>query len=322
MANIDEIMKRIQGLINKAESSEFPEERAAFQAQAEKLMQKYRIEEERLIADSTEDSGITPVQDQVVVLNDSHESEFMVKYCGIFAMIVDHCGVRSHLAYGPDRSEIIGHVVGYRSDIRYAEVLYSASRLVFMAKLEPKVDPDLSDAENVHRMRESGMTRRRIAQLMWKEDTHAAHAKVGKLYKQRCEELGVDPVVAGRNVNAKTYRQEYVRAFHDELWMRLFDARNAAGEYGGGLELHGRKERVDEAFYALYPRYREQAEAAKRRMEEAKAKPADKRKPRRATKAQTDRFFSDSATLGRSAGRSAAQEVRLRGVNRTGSLES
>ncbi len=319
MADIDGLMKKIQALINKAEASEFPGERDAFQAQAEKLMAQHRIAEEELIAASSEDANaITPEHDEVVILANSLESEFRTKYCGIFAAIADHCGVRVHFAYS-NNYEIIGHVTGYRSDIRYAEVLYSASRLVFMAKLEPKVEPGLSDAENVYRMREAGMTRRRIAQLLWHEDTHGAHAKVGKLYKARCEELGLDPVVAGRNVSAKTYRESFASSFYDELWMRLFDARNAAGAYGGGVELHGRKERVDEAFYVRYPRYKEQAERAKQKIAENKSKAA--RKPRRVSQARMDRYFSDSATLGRSAGRSAAQEVQLRGVNGRGSLE-
>jgi hypothetical protein len=321
MADIDALMKKIQALINKAESTEFPGEKAAFQAQAEKLMAQHRIAEEELIAASSEDANaITPDHDTVVILSNSGESEFRTKYCGIFAAIADHCGVRVHFTYSfNENSEIIGQVTGYRSDIRYAEVLYSASRLVFMAKLEPKVEPDLSDAENVYRLRESGMTRRRIAQLLWGEDTHSAHAKVGKLYKEHCEALGMDPVVAGRNVSAKTYRESFAASFYDELWMRLFDARNAAGAYGGGVELHGRKERVDEAFYERFPRYREQAERAKAQVAQNKAKT---RKPRKVSQARMDRYFSDSATLGRSAGRSAAQEVQLRGVTGRGSLEA
>jgi hypothetical protein len=148
-------------------------------------------------------------------------------------------------------------MVGFESDVKYAQALYTTLRLHFSNTLEPEVDAALSDKENIYRLRSAGWVRRdiRIA-LGWPENTAS---KVQRLYEEACRERGEDPVVAGRQVNVKLYRKSFADGYVSEVSNRLWDMRSSQ-EAGMALQLRGRKEAVQEAYYQRFPQFRPQGE--------------------------------------------------------------
>jgi hypothetical protein len=300
-------MERLQNLLNRAEHPNTPGPEADLCRQrAEELMRKYRIAEEDLIA--SDPTALTPVLDFITVCGDTSMQRW---YTDLMWYVADHAGVRTFQKWErtPGGYEVRAGVVGYEADIRLVQMIYGAARLAFQSLLEPGVDRSLSDAENVYRLRSSGMTRRNVAKILWGLDTHAAHAKAGTLYKEECAKRGETPALAGRGTDVETYREAYARGFVAQLARRLRRSRDAADSSGGAIVLHGRKERVEEAFYGFFPELKPSPLPAEKETAPAKTKV---RKPTKAERAAYHRkHFSAAANAGESAGTRAANEVEL-----------
>jgi hypothetical protein len=252
---------KIGSLIAMAEDETLPEAtRVAYRSKAEQLMREYRIAEEETIA--ADQFSILPRRFEVVLLEgDAFRSEFRGSYVEIFREIALHAGIRVRFEYRyfnreteePSRVVAVGY--GYDGDIRLAEFLWTAAHLVFITRIDANVNPTLSDQLNCYYLRNSGMKRNDIASALWGSaynDGHA-HGRVQKLYLAECVARGEQPKVAGRGIQVSLYRKAYANAFEDEFGWRLRQARDAADSVGGALELPGRKERVNEAFYAEWP---------------------------------------------------------------------
>jgi hypothetical protein len=270
-------------LANAEDESLTPEARESYRAKAEKLMHDYRIAEEDLIA--RDETAAVPVLDVVTVLP-SHAvyNPLKDKYRSLFSVIADHAGIRVAFEekYGKyenrgEDSTLTAKVVGYEGDIAYAKFLWTAAHLAFLTRIDARVDPKLSDQLNCYYMRGSGMKRNEIANKLWGSaynDGHA-HGKVQKLYVAECKLRGETPKVSGRGIQVDLYRDAYASSFVSEFSWRLTKASDAAGVKGGGIELHGRKSRVDEAFYAEYPDHRPMDPEKRRKlMEERRAQRA------------------------------------------------
>jgi len=321
----EKILNRVANLLNKAEdAATTPEESATYRAKAQELMQQYRIEEEQLIA--VDQTSIEPIHHMMIVC--AGASQFRRQYVDLAYYCIEHAGVEAKFVTtrleGQTSSTVVAHLVGYEGDVRLAEMVYQSARLVFGERLEPKVEPALSDAENIYRLRSAGMSRRDVAWELWKLDTHAAHARVGETYKAVARARGEEPALDGRGISAGQYRAEYAAQFPITLYWRLVAARDAADSVGGGLVLHGRKERVQEAFWTRYPEYRpaapstevvevKPAKALTPRQQEAAIAKASRDAARRADRLKRERIRrgSAAATAGRDAGDRAAKAVSL-----------
>jgi hypothetical protein len=322
--------ERIRNLLAKADATqdEFPGEAALFREKAEELMARHRVAEEDLIASDA--TALLPIVKKITIT--SRSSEFTQSHHSLWYWTAEHCGVQYGARYTRDGIEVTA--VGYESDIRYAETLYQNAWLTMSSRLEPKVDPKESDPENIYRLRSAGLARNRVAQLLWDspmgKDGHADHAKVGRLYAMACAERGEDPAVAGRGLNKEVYRSKYADSFVARYMDRLRASRDAVDSLGALPTLHGRKERVDEAFWAEFPhehpdRVKERREAA----EKAAAEAGDDKKavkPRKWTMADQRQYernhLSAAAYAGVSAGRAAADAIELgRGTKKAQRVE-
>jgi hypothetical protein len=314
---------KVRALLDTAESYENEgnlEAAASYRTKAEELMVKYRVEQEQAIA--VDPAVAKPVQRDIVLA--SQGSKYRDRYHIMWWHIAKHCEVRewSEYKYGEEGYRLTAHAVGYAEDVEYAEMMFTSARLVFAERLEPKIDPNVSDQVNAYRLRASGMERVRVAQALWGNTDKAFLARVGRLYKAECEERGEEAMLSGRGVTGAAYREQYADQFVVTLSNRLWSARQAANASGGGLVLHGRKERINEAFYAFYPEQKP-----------APALPSAEEGPRCEACARSKRgacrehyipmgrssrgpdYNSVAAERGRMAGRAAARQV---GINRGG----
>jgi hypothetical protein len=320
MSNVklDDMMRKIKGLLANADDPATPSAAAdTFRAKAEQLMQKYRIEEEHL-----RESGalyaetITPKRDIIVVCPAGNP--FFQTYYNLAVYAIQHTGVRGKYNWQSVDGiySLVMDVVGFESDIRYADMLFQSARIVFADRMEPKYKADLSDEDNVYAMRNAGLERGRIGQLMgWGGEGTQGPNKVTRVYKKACAQRGEEAKVVGRDFNVKVFREQYSQGFVSEFWSRLYNARNAATTGGADLVLHNRKDAVDEAFYEHFPNLRPKAEID--------GGPKSKRRAARWTKAdqaRADRAYSKAGQAGSGAGRQAAKEVDLGGRKAPGRL--
>jgi hypothetical protein len=330
---LGKILKLVQVMLEMADrESTPPGEAANARAKAEQLMRKYRIQEEQLIASDA--TAIEPIWDQIVI--GSSKSPFYNQYYHLWSYVAQHTGVRYR--YSWVGSDLTMSVVGYEPDVRFAQMLYASARLVFQERIDPQVKPELGDAENCYRLRSAGIERNRIANMLWGASTGSdgawAHRKVGNLYKEACAQRGEDPALNGRQINAKTFRESYAKNFVEHFASLLRQARNAADSNGGVLELKGRSERVDEAFYSRYPEMRPVPVVAEEQEESCEnCERASKKEPGKKCRKHTWRWTaadqarwnreqnSLSAQAGRLAGREAASQVELNHVAKAKRLE-
>lgn len=311
---------KIAALIAKAERTDNEAEAATFRAAADRLMRKFQIAEEGLIAE--DQTSILPVEREIHLAD--IDSKFHSLHLTMWAATARHCGVEYVYRYQTG-GKYVATVIGYASDVRYAEFLHNSARLMMIAKLEPAVDPNKSDEDNVYALRSAGIERIRIATMIWGEGSHSNNAKVSRLYAAACAKRGEDPTVSGRQVNAKTFRTVYAESFATRYSARLREARDATDKAeGGALVLSGRAERVKEAFYKRFPQYRpapasEPAEPTGPCPDCAKTKSKTKKcqihRPFKWTQADEERWNrmneGASALAGKAAGRSAADSVQI-----------
>ncbi len=328
--------KKIGALIANAEDESLSEEaRKLYRLKAEQLMREYRVAEEDAIA--KDEAASLPRRFEVVLLQgNAFNSDLRAFYVDIWQEVALHAGVKSFVEYRyrrtesdePNRMVAVGY--GYDLDVRLAEFLWTAAHLVFVARVDARVNPELSDQENCYYLRNSGMKRNDIANQLWGSayDDGPAHGKVQKLYLAECAKRGEEPKVSGRGIQVKLYRAGYANGFCDEFGWRLREARDAADSAGGGLVLHGRAERVAEAFYEAFPNRRpktsEEAEAYWKTLKEQEANCEGCKKtksktgkcsfhrPREATQADRKRWARQDgaeAKAGRANGTAAARSV-------------
>lgn len=223
---------------------------ANYRERAETIMDKYRIAEEEAIASGATD--VTPAAHDIRLYTGG--TDLSGWYTDVFRAIIRHTGVRFALRWD---NGYIAEVVGYEGDVRYTEFLWTAALLMFSTRIDPRWDSSVPEAENIYRLRGAGVKRREIADKAWGNGYDAAaRSKVQRVYAAECARRGEPVAAAGLGFNGGDYRSAYARGFYHTLRQRLQMARDAADSVGGGVVLHGRIERVDEAFYTLFPSYR------------------------------------------------------------------
>lgn len=254
--------EKIGKLIAMSEDGSLSREaRASYAEKAEALMRSYRINEENVISSGAE-AASTPQFYQITLVEGMglwYSGEFSDAYLRIWREIKRHAGLAGHAKYDYDENGSARNLVavgyGYEIDIRLAQFLWTAAHLTFATRIDTKVNLNLSDQENCYYMRGSGMERRDVAKLLWGSDEKdgAAHGRVHRLYLAECAKRGEQPSVGGKGFQAKRYREAYAEGFVDEFGYRLRDARSAVDSRSGGLVLHGREERVNQAYWEAFP---------------------------------------------------------------------
>ena len=312
----------IRGLIAQADHPNTSDiEAAAFRAKAEELMKAYRVAEEDALA--VDPALVVPTHLDVVLT--VRNGELSHHYPSMVRTIAQHTQVRVRAMWGWNENTQVLNVtaVGYEGDLRFFELLWTNAQLMFSTKIDVTWDDNLSEAENVYRMRQAGIKRREIADRAWKNgDQAAARSKVQRIYVRESAARGEDPLASGLSFSSANYRQAYAQSFVDTLRTRLRIARDAAESRGGLPEHKGRRDRVDEAFYAKFPAARpwdvqvSYTDPTKEcvRCQRAKTTCNDHRAWRETSWTKRDELAAQrrengSAVAGRRAGRSAAEGV-------------
>lgn len=132
MADTDTWTTRIQALLTKAESTEFPEEAEALVAKAQELMTRHAIDEATLAAAGGQSTDTMTTQ--VVEIDAPYASAKASVLAGI--AIANRCKVLSRKSYNGTEY----HVFGFASDVAaveqlFASLLVQASRALIAAPI-------------------------------------------------------------------------------------------------------------------------------------------------------------------------------------------
>jgi hypothetical protein len=327
---------KIRALLAHADDERLSDEaRASYRARAMEFMRKYQIAEEEAIA--VDPTSAVPMS--IVIDFELGDARYDLHgfYPLIIRRIAEHTGVRVHTARGANYTSYRFTLVGYEGDVRYTEFLWTSAFLMFTTKVDPVWDNDLPVESNIYRLRAAGFKRKEIADRAWgygAGDEAKNRSKVQRIYVREAAKNGEDAVASGLDFNSANYRRAYAEAFINTLTSRLRQARDAADSVGGVLDLHGRMDRVDDAFYDLFPNLRPSTtvsiyvdpRADCDRCKRAKSGYCQVHaylRPRTWTQADEARWqrqqFGSAAQAGRASGRSAAAGVVIaRGTDRQG----
>lgn len=317
--NILDKVRKLLALADHPNTSDI--ESDIFRQKADALMFKYRIEEATLIA-SGRLSGEKNMPNWRTMEIADYTSEFASYYQSMARTIALHVGARAKFDYIDGM--LVVNMCGYLADLMYAEVLTTSCILEFSKRMEPKVDPSLSNAENAYTLRAGGWERKRIAKVLfgdWETENEmkAKNRKVTALIKAHAAAIGEDPdELLGRGNNIAKYRLSYSHGFVDQISLRLMRMRQAHGEGGTGLVLADRSERINEAFYEKYPSMRP-TESVQFKCDKCKAAKSGYCREHSYLKTRYRTVRGNAAGAAR--GRNAALHVDL-GPNATGSYKA
>jgi hypothetical protein len=246
---------KVRALLAKAASAEEmgnDAEAAAYGAAATRIMREYQIaEEEALAVDPT-----TVVPSHIVMDIKFTGWEMSHRFISIVSVIADHTGVKVHCGSISDGYRFT--FVGYDTDLRYTEFLCTAAHLMFATRITPTWDENRSEADNIFFMRNAGIERREIADRAWGNGAGKLaknRSKVQRVYLRECATRGEEARATGLGFDTKTYREAYANSFVTTLQRRLRVARDAADSVGALPTLHGRTQRVQDAYDTLFPPY-------------------------------------------------------------------
>lgn len=314
---LNKIMEQIRSLLAVADHPNTnPAESDAFRTRAESLMLKYRIEESQISTEEKALAGIKPVKRSWRIAR--YDSEFRNSQWSLAVWAVCHVDGRfsQRTEWEGNVAWVVMDVYGFESDVMYAEMIFTASRVTFSARLEPSVNPHLSEAENCYRLRAAGMEKHRVANAVFGAalDNKSAAIKVGRLYKEECARRGEEAVLNRQGKGASTYRRSFAEAFTNGIYSRLLNLRIArSADSAGELVLASRKSEVDELYYQDHEWARPKVYTEEERQEQASARANRKVDGRklRARKYQERPSNWQAALMGRD----AASRVDLTGGN-------
>lgn len=158
----------VRKLVAKAESTDSPHEAEALQAQADKLMEKYAIEEWQLAQSAP--ASFKPTRIKVDI--GKADSEFLTETATLCNVIADFCNCSSVWMEGSGwgQREEYAYVYGYESDLRYFELLFTTLYLHMSGAIFPKPDVLKSVGENAYALRNAGLNWIEIAKAYgWRE---------------------------------------------------------------------------------------------------------------------------------------------------------
>lgn len=270
MSTREDTMRKVQALLDKAQSTTFDAERDSLLAKADALMGKWAIEEFELSARGNKRGAIAPELRDVIVSN-AASYEVRSRLSTMFHALTRHVGCK----IGAQKSRVMDDgkyamvysVAGWPADLDYLQMLFLNLQMHLLSKMEPKPDPSLSDAQNFAALREAGMDYHRIFKVMgwpWVEKyPGAGHGSlvgesatklrtIRREYHKLCEREGRKPV---KGLKAETYLKSFLDGYVNRINARLRDMAAAREEASSGKELvlADRLGELDEFFFGLFP---------------------------------------------------------------------
>ena len=303
---------QITALLNKADDSRTPPNEAATARKlAERMMERHAFAEEEVRQARLRSGGQveTPEIRRFSVYDSGNAFGWILN--SLFRRIAEH--TRCRVANGGwDGATRYQYVVGFATDLDFLDLLYTSTRLVFSSNVEPPYDPADYDGS---------VARMHLAGIKWEDIAHRTNTpwpdgqKLRRAWYRYADAHGMTKQ-EGHRRSPKLYRESFADGFYNEMWLRLYYARQQAQE-------EHRAENASEADrYAIALRSREQVveEFLYERFPGLRPKPVDTT-PVKATKTKGRRYSYKEPKRderGMRAGAAAARRVNLGGTGVSG----
>ena len=256
MTTDQKMLKRIQGLLDKANGTTNEHEKEAFYNKAEELMRKHSVELFMLDAANDDRKGREPIVKHVDLPLVRGDWEFNDNLARLFAELCQHFGVRV-APFSAQKESLKRLVVGWEHDIAFLEVLFTSLFVDIMANMKPKWDPEAPEGENLHKFKSTGYKWEdiwyiRCEALDLHEPWERKHGvRWTNVYKKWADATGTDRQMSS---SLRYFRLDFGYGYVQEVSTRLRtmrDSRNEGPEVG--LVLADRKSDLDKFFEELYP---------------------------------------------------------------------
>ena len=273
----DKVLSKIRGLIQKAEGLEAlgdqnsANEADACRAAADKMMQKYAVEEWQTMRAAS----VRAKPSRIKIKIGEEGNEFLTEMATLVNIVSKFCKCSSIWMTGSahkDEQEYCW-VYGYESDLRYFELLFTTLFLHFGGAIFPKPDPGKSLDENCYELHNAGLNWKDIARLYgWYQVSPTpyepadmfVHSETGeratyprsvgiykKAYEREIARRGETFLRITSN-SSKTFRANSARGYLNRIRQRLDEI---AGQRGTGTELvlADKSKDIDDAMILDFP---------------------------------------------------------------------
>lgn len=269
----ERVLEQVRHLIAKIDHPNTPDaERELCRERADRLMLRYAIDRARLEERMTDDQRETPTK-VVIDLGRSYEAGMSEAKITLDRLAETN---RCRAVYLTDARVVensedrIAHpharmgVYGFAADVAFVEMMWTSISLAFAAAVHPRWDEQLSEGENIRRLKGAGYKWERVAEMGgfdWPDG-----GKMKRIYLRHLRAIGAEEErVSTQRHDA--FRASFITAFYDRLQGRLRDMRDArkqemadyereTGTVGSALVLADRSHAVDEKLYGDYPALR------------------------------------------------------------------
>lgn len=213
----DRILRRIRALLTKAESTEYPEEAAAFMEKVADLVAEHRIDEALIW--SKERVG-TPIQKEIVVA-----APYVARKRLLVSGVASALGCEAIAGLPHPEGERIA-VIGFSSDVEHVEVLVAS---LFMQMTGALLEAEAA-TPGMQRTARTAWRRSFITAYASRVTSRLREAFTTKAQETAVEESSVALVLADRNQEVK---QEVQRRFPRLRSINVGESTSAAGIRSG-----------------------------------------------------------------------------------------
>jgi hypothetical protein len=168
MTENSKMLERVRALLAKADSTDFPEEAAAFRAKADALMTQYAIDQ--WMVDEAQAGTEARPKPEVRHMDFAwwYTSERHSELWDLFCDTAHHCRcVVATRGQGSSGSYRQMPVIGLPADLDYFDMLFTSLMLQMGKQLEPRPDADGELGEQVFLLRQAGQPWERITEQVF-----------------------------------------------------------------------------------------------------------------------------------------------------------
>jgi hypothetical protein len=269
-SDADEVLRKIQALVDKAHSTTFDAEAKALIAKAEELMLRYSLDPQ-MVLDPNRPNTARPVYDSkpirrdITILQDTGEGDhqMIIALHQLFSAVCRHLFIRT--GHGAGWGERI--VIGYPVDINFMEMYFLKLKLHLFSNLIFDVDHNKDWVQVIAGLRLMGFSWEQIHYKMY-DSGHPGYPYRDERYWERrmgvnftgkvktfCERTGFP---RNKATNAQAWRTDFVNGYVHEITTRLAAMRREVLDSSPNLPALAadKTSAVDEAYYEEFPELR------------------------------------------------------------------
>lgn len=241
---LNDVLRKVRALVATAEhENTSPAEADAAREAADKLMLKFAIDEAALDASRPVEERGGP--ETIEVDLDGTGTGLIGHFTWLVDVVAHHCRsrVRAYSRYDRENRVWMAKVYGFKSDLRYFEIMYTTLRLHMASALSQKWDDDAPYDANIYRLHNAGFNWADLARMRGWIKEHSRYypdiknpyrapftsevipsTKMGASFKaaymRECKRLGSEPVQIPAG-GSKTYRRSAASGYVSRISQRL-----------------------------------------------------------------------------------------------------